>query len=333
MRGLFLSYSIIHFLVDFFVMGFAISVRNTGITDSILITILYNAIVFGLELPLGILVNRFDKRSLLAGAGCLIVVPGIFLGSYCNICYIVGMLIACLGSSLFHVSCGSHILDKKESKGFDLGMFISAGAVAVYLGQQFGAFGISAVGMWIMLASGIYLMVVPFPYQVTTTERPKAEGTELIIFGCVMLFLVKGFLDLMSVFSWKADFSWGLACAVAIFAGQFVGAVLIDKFGLRKTGLTGTLIACILSVFAGFVPVLGIIMFFFMVFMMPVGIMSLNRYINGSMAFGLVKCMIFLGCMVFIFIGGNNSIVFSVLSGLMVPLVYLSTRESPNKNF
>ncbi len=125
-------YSAGHFWVD---LSCALLLFGTlrSDPDLDLYLMIYNFCAFALQMPLGLLTDRLNRNGAVAAAGCMIVAA-----AYLSSVPLVTVVTAGAGNALFHLGGGVDVLNVSEIKASALGVFISPGAVGVFLGSFWG---------------------------------------------------------------------------------------------------------------------------------------------------------------------------------------------------
>ena len=124
--------SILHCCVD------ACSVTVFAVAEqSMAAGLLYNALAFAMQLPMGMFLDRrpVPLRLCLAVSGALLLGGVVLLVVGCNA---GAVSVACLGNALFHVSAGKHLLETRDGASGPQGLFISTGALGLTAGLKFG---------------------------------------------------------------------------------------------------------------------------------------------------------------------------------------------------
>ena len=126
-------YGVLHFLVDFCCAFFIFRMMQEA-PALYLYFFIYNFCAFALQMPVGLLADRFHKNSLTAISGCILtaVVPlfyGVLQGETAVFAMdISAVVLIGLGNCLFHVGGGIEILRIGKDKLWPLGIFVSPGA-------------------------------------------------------------------------------------------------------------------------------------------------------------------------------------------------------------
>ena len=133
-------YSVIHFIVD---LACAILCANLvtyklGQDANLFVAIiLYNFFAFAMQLPIGIIADKVNKNAICSAIGCLLVASSFGFFDY----GIIACAIAGLGNAMFHVGGGIDVLNISNEKAMPSGIFVSTGAMGIFLGTKFAALG------------------------------------------------------------------------------------------------------------------------------------------------------------------------------------------------
>ena len=125
------AYAVAHFLVDFS-CAFLMFRHVAGTPDGYFCVLLYNFCAFAVQMPLGLLADKWNRNILFALAGCLLV--GLAYGLVQI--PVAAVIVVGLGNALFHVGGGLDVLNVSEKKLGALGVFVSPGALGIYYGTD-----------------------------------------------------------------------------------------------------------------------------------------------------------------------------------------------------
>ncbi len=283
-----------HFCVDFACAFLCMGYAEDNIQFYLLV---YNFCAFALQMPLGLLVDRFGRQMKVAGVGVALTAIALLFPSD----PLVGVIIAGVGNALFHVGGGVYVLRGCESKCAPLGEFVAPGALGLFFGgyaaDEF--YYIHPLVMLILLVfSSVFLFTktedTAKPTAVVLQPLPKKAGPALVLlFLVVVLRSAAGF---QFTFSWKTG-STALLFAFAVMMGKELGGVLSDRFGMMKTSLVSLLVGGVLFVFSGNSAVCGILAVLCFNCTMPVTLFAAYKIVRGlpGFSFGLLTFALFLG--------------------------------------
>ena len=133
-------YSLAHFWVDLSCALLAFRSLSAS-PDFALCLLLYNFCAFALQMPLGLLADRLDRNGAAAAAGCALVAL-----AYAVPLPLAAAVTAGVGNALFHLGGGIDTLNTGLRRSAALGIFVSPGAVGLFLGTLWGRG--DAVSLW-----------------------------------------------------------------------------------------------------------------------------------------------------------------------------------------
>lgn len=289
--------SLAHFCVDLCSAALFFGRLDQGI-DWWLYMVLYNGCAFALQFPMGLLADRLDRDLPFAAAGCALVAGSFFLtGSP-----LLSALLCGIGNGMFHVGGGLEVLSASD-RAAPLGVFVSPGAVGLYLGTVWASFLMGWV--WTLPAlMGLMGLLILLP--------GKGKGSPISHNAPLSLALPKGgMLPLLCLFLVVAlrsrlsgdAFSAGLQDVPGVLpvlclaSGKAAGGFLGDGLGLRRTAALSLGAAAILLLFpADWTSLLGMFLFNMT---MPLTLLAAARLLPGAKgcAFGLLTLALFVGMM------------------------------------
>ena len=265
--------------------------------------VLYNAFAFMFQLPLGILADRMNRNMLFAAVGCVLVASAFLLIKS----PVLAAVAAGVGNGAFHVGGGVEVLSRSPEKAGPLGVFVSPGAIGLFLGKVFAG----ALALWpavLMLVCAAALLLLG------RGERGYVSGNAPVSFGVprggvfalVLLFLVvvlRSYLGFTPAFGTGELLSGlppllsGLIPVLCLAFGKAAGGFAADAFGARLTAVV-SLGVCALLLFLPITPVFALIALFLFNMTMPITLHAAARLLSGLKggAFGLLTFALFLGC-------------------------------------
>ncbi len=298
------AYACGHFWIDFSCALLLFSWLR-GSQDWLMAMLLYNFCAFALQMPIGLLADRLNRNSTLAAAGCVLVFGGwLFLRAP-----LAAVILAGIGNACYHVGGGVDVLNTCEEEISPLGIFVSPGAMGIFLGTLWGQS--RAVSMWIPLTGLVlFASVIPLldiyhnrslrsrnqPLSLTLST-PGGKSAALVLVSCFLAVLLQSYLSLSLSFPWKAG---GLAvwAAIAVVLGKTLGGFLGDRLGANKT-TAGTIgLSAVLFLASGYaIPGIGAIFLFHC--SVPLLFWYAARLLPQAkgFSFGLLKFALFLGAL------------------------------------
>ena len=290
-------YSLAHFWMD---LSCALLVFRTlsGEADFALCLLLYNFCAFALQMPLGLLADRLDRNGVAAASGCVLTalaywIPGPVLAA----------VTAGVGNALFHLGGGIDVLNKSRDRAWALGVFVSPGALGLYLGTLWGRG--DAPGVWAgpaglaLLSTGILWLCRRASGSLRSGNAPvdlaapRGYGTLPPLFLVVVL---RSYMGMNQAFPWKSEGRWALLLTLALVLGKTAGGFAMDRLGAQKASAGSLGLAAALYL-ASALPLPGTLAVFLFNMTMPVTLWAAARAVPGAkgFTFGLLTFALFLG--------------------------------------
>lgn len=307
-------YSVIHFIVDFacaiLVSNLVTQKMGAGINLFIAI-IIYNFCGFAMQLPIGILADKINKNAICSAIGCILVIAGFALSNF----GIVACFIAGIGNAMFHVGGGIDVLNISEKKAALSGIFVSTGAMGIFLGGKFVTIGIEKYYIVILLLLISTLLLLWLYKQIKDDVKnenavmPQIDFNKMIAIICLTVtVIIRGYVGLILAFEWKSNFILALISVLAVVFGKMLGGIIGDKIGFTKISVISLLVSACLFIFAFNNSTLGILAILFFNMTMPITLTALSNILpnNKGMAFGLLTVALFIGAVPIFFRYSNT---------------------------
>lgn len=298
-----LIYSVIHFIVD---LACAILVTNyisqkMGTSINLFIgMIVYNFFAFAMQLPIGIIADKVNKNALCSAIGCLLVATSFGFSDF----GILACFIAGIGNAMFHVGGGIDVLNISNKKATLSGIFVSTGAMGIFLGEKSNTIGFNKyylVVIILILSAILLLWLYNQIKEKVSNEKviiPKINSNEMIAIICLILTVcIRGYVGLILAFEWKSKFILAVISICAVVFGKMLGGIIGDKIGFKKISLISLIISAVCFIFAFNNSILGILAILFFNMTMPITLTALSNILNNNkgMAFGLLTFALFIG--------------------------------------
>ncbi len=278
-------YAMTHFWMD---LSCAFLVFRTlmGAEDFALCLLLYNFCAFALQMPFGLLADRFDRNGIVAAAGCLLTSAACL-----SPVPILTTVMAGVGNALFHLGGGIDTLNVSEKKAAALGVFVSPGALGLFVGTLWGkgenpALWLVPVVLLILGGSILLLSRKTFggwrsgnvPLDL---DSPVGYGELLPLFLVVVL---RSYMGMNQSFPWKGTGNWVVILTIALVLGKTAGGFLMDRLGPRRAAFWTLFPAAALYVFSD-VPILGTLAVFLFNMTMPITLWAVAKVLPGAKGF------------------------------------------------
>lgn len=206
-----------------------------------------------------------------------------------------------LGNGLFHIGGGLDILDRCSERAAPLGLFVSPGALGVFLGTMLGKvhfYPLSVLTILLLAALSILCCVRKHRFVVASFSLPHRT----VLLPATLLFCVvvlRSFGGTAAQFPWKTGiYAWFFVFAVV--AGKALGGILADRFGSVRVSAVSLLAASICFLFGSY-AIMGLLALLMFNMTMPITLLSLSRKMPGTkgFSFGLLTFALFLGFLPF----------------------------------
>lgn len=296
-------YSIIHFIVD---LACCILVANLvtqkmGQTVNLFVAIiLYNFFAFAMQLPIGIIADKVNKNAICSAIGCLIVAIAFAFSNF----GIIACVVAGIGNAMFHVGGGIDVLNISDKKATLSGIFVSTGAMGIFLGSKSLSVGFDKYYIIIvsLIISALLLIWLydQIKGKVNNKEMiiPSLTSNEIIAIICLIITVcIRSYVGMILAFSWKSNFVLALISIFAVVFGKMLGGIIGDRIGFIKISVISLTVSAIGFVFAFNNAFIGILAILFFNMTMPITLTALSNILdnNKGMAFGLLTVALFIG--------------------------------------
>lgn len=331
-------YSLIHFIVD---LSCCILVTNLvtqkmGQTVNLFIAIiLYNFFAFAVQLPIGVIVDRVNKNAICSAIGCILVAIAFAFSNF----GVIACIIAGIGNAMFHVGGGIDVLNISDKKATLSGIFVSTGAMGIFLGAKslssgFDKFYIVILSL-VLSALLLVWLYTQIKDKVINEEMiiPKLCTNEIIAIMCLIFTVcIRSYVGMILAFSWKSNFVLALISIFAVVFGKMLGGIIGDKIGFMKISVISLSVSAISFIFAFNNPICGILAILFFNMTMPITLTALSNILNNNkgMAFGLLTLALFIGSVPKFF--GLGQAIFSpvglfIITAISTVVLYVGIRK------
>ncbi len=295
-------YSVGHFFVDLACAFLMFSLRDDG--DARLIQIiLYNFFAFAVQMPAGFIADRLNRNGAVAAVGIGLTFFAFLLTPIPMICVIV----LGLGNCLYHVGGGTDVLGFDEKKQWMLGVFVSPGAMGLFIGTLLAKSKVISVlyGGPIMLAISVAIVLgLHLTYSLRAPSgnicKPVKPAGKLKALAVVCLFLVvilRSYVGVTLYTPWKNGILLSTLAVLGLALGKAAGGFLADRFGAVRTSVVSLALCSIMFMFSGN-AMCGILAIFLFNMTMPLTLFAMAGLFPSSrgFAFGCLTFALFLGC-------------------------------------
>ena len=310
-------YALSHFAVD---LGCAYAVFS-GSSAGYFGYLIYNFFAFAVQMPLGLLADRFGRNRWFAVSGVILVglvccLPGFGMG---------WIALLGLGNALFHIGGGLDVLNLSGHRAAPLGVFVSPGAFGLFLGTLWGNQAGSRWPVLLLLTICTLLMLwMPGKKQLPANAPLSLPGIRLLPWAALLFLVVvlRSYGGMLADFSWKTGV-WSWISVAAVVLGKTCGGFLSDKLHPIPASFGSLILAAAMFCLSD-IPFCGVLALFFFNMTMPITLFALAQAMPGckGFSFGLLTFALFLGFLPAWFgapaIGGLTMALVSLVSLLLL---------------
>jgi FSR family fosmidomycin resistance protein-like MFS transporter len=219
----------------------------------------YDWLAFGLQFPLGLLVDRLRlaRLSMIVGVAmaALVLAPG-------PIPPLATMIAAGVGNALFHLGAGGLVLRSAGGRAAPAGVFVAPGALGLGLGLWMGRTGRgSTFPIYVALAFAVIALITldkPAPPEDDLKSAPSGAGAQpALLPWLILLMLLLASVGVRSFVGFGACFQCpgGLAVVIGLpaagFLGKLAGGFVADRLGWLRVSAGALLLSLPLIAFSG----------------------------------------------------------------------------------
>ncbi len=292
-------YSLGHFLVDFACAFVMFSLPG----ERLIAFILYNFCAFALQMPAGLVADKCNRNSAVAAVGLAVTCMSFLCTPWPLLCATV----AGVGNCLYHVGGGVDVLGFSSQKQWMLGVFVSPGALGLFLGTFFAnhallsrlSGGMVAAVLSLAVVVGLYLLS---PFRISSANAPfslKMTGRAPILAILCLFFVVvlRSYVGITLYTPWKNGLLLSILAVLGLALGKTAGGILADKFGALPTTLATLGLSSLFFLFSEN-AVFGLLAIFCFNMSMPLTLFALAQVFPGAkgFAFGCLTFALFVGC-------------------------------------
>ena len=297
-----ITYTLLHFFVDFttiFLVARIIIGPQTKLVNRGDVIIIYNLLAFAGQLPIGMISDVINKNRTVTAIGCALAALSYPIS---QLSPWLACIFAALGNGAFHIGAGSEVLKISMPKAGLSGLFVSGGALGVWLAYKIQSPAVIFICPFITGIAAILLFISGRKQQSNTdTFQIRYRKPSLAVMTAVICFMltivIRSLLGTVMDFSWKSVPAFSLAFVLAVALGKAMGGFLADKFGKTVTAAVSLSISLIAFIFAFRVPIAGIIAVLCFNMTMPLTLTAIASICNrkNGFAFGLTTFALAIG--------------------------------------
>ena len=252
-------YGVIHALVDAACVAAVVRASrgsNVGDLGAFWTVASYDLLAFGLQFPLGLVVDRLRlaRLSMIVGAAMAAAVldPG-------PIPPLATMIAAGVGNALFHLGAGGLVLRSAGGRAAPAGVFVAPGALGLGLGLWMGRTGRgSTFPIYVALAFAVIALVTLDKPAADERNAPSGAAAQPAVVPWLILLMlllvsvaVRSFVGFGACFQCPGGLAVAIGLPVAAFLGKLVGGMVADRLGWLRASIGALLLSLPLIAFSG----------------------------------------------------------------------------------
>lgn len=280
--------------------------RGAKVGDAPTLFLLYLVLAFGLQGPIGYLLDRTPYARSAAWVGAVVTAAGALL---LPVNPILAVLVVGVGNSLYHLGAGTVALQMDPGRARSIGIFVSTGAIGVTIGVLMAATPTAPVwplsALLVVLCAGLWpLQRAPHP-AVEMPSPPRVVRPLLVLASLLLMYaiLIRSLVQLSVGFPWRVGLSsgwalaatWGLTAVVVL--GKALGGVIADRFGWAQVSAVALVASVPLMLLGRGDPTLSLAGVLLFNVPMAVTLVAIARALprHPATAFGLTPTALFFG--------------------------------------
>lgn len=285
------AYSATHFAVDLCCAMLVLPAARAA-SDKAMALLIYNFCAFAMQLPIGVLADRYGGGRYFSAIGCLMVALGGLLPSPMLTAVVCG-----LGNAAFHIGGGADVMAVTEGAKY-LGIYVSPGAMGIFLGALASRAGrsLAAFAACLMLACAAAIMALCREGAGPgSPELPRGREQWLRLMSLLAVVTLRSYGGVIMSFPWRAG-AWAWIAALCVVGGKCIGGFASDRFGEVRSATVTLSAAAIALIFSAF-PLPGALGLLLFNMSMPVTLYAARDILREgrATAFGLLTLGLFLG--------------------------------------
>ena len=304
------AYAFSHFVVDLAsvttVLGLvAPHLASRGPRHVALAILAYDLVAFCCQLPLGALLDVWGRRRSPAAAmaSFALVACGVSAGWAGGLTTgAAAVTLVALGNALFHCVGGVEVLGESDGRAAPSGVFISTGALGVFLGGQaaFGTWpGTPVLLVALLVASAAFVLWVPAANVSGGLYLALSPGGRLAAILLSVTVALRSYAGMVMSFPWKAQLILALLAVVAVAAGKATGGYASDALGAPIASAVSLGGAAVLFLFSWASVTAGLVATFLFNFTMAITLSALAELFPRAhgLAFGIASFALAMGAL------------------------------------
>ncbi len=283
-----IGYSIIHGIIDLCAVTIVLyiaTLHKLNVHETFGFILIYSVLAFGLQPMFGLLIDKLHTTKESSIIGGFLILSSFFVLNF----PLLVVILAGIGSALFHVGGGSISLNITPKKATPPGIFAAPGVLGLVTAMIIGTYNDLILWPFILLLiiSCVFMILSKIPHINYNKISIKSHINyfELIIVLLLFFVAVRSIYGLGTVFMWQDNFVLLYILTLAVVTGKIIGGITADKFGWMKVAAITLFISIPLITFFSTIPVLAVIGTFLFSITMPLPVTALSNMLPGRSAF------------------------------------------------
>ncbi len=290
-----------HFLVDFTCAYLMLTLVMQHSEVTLPALLIYNFCAFALQMPCGLLADGLNRNALIAVTGLALTLISFALFPVPLLC----AAILGVGNCLYHVGGGVDVLHFSDTQHRMLGIYISPGAIGLFLGGLLAERGILSLPLGFLCIAVVAVLLVlglNFTYslgrkstQPPVSIRPVGRWPYLAAIALFLVVVLRSYAGLTQTYVWKTGV-WVPLAVVGLALGKVIGGFLADALGAMRASLITLSLSTILCFFSAN-PICGLLTILLFNMTMPLTLFAMAQLFPAArgFAFGTLTFALFIG--------------------------------------
>ncbi len=246
----------------------------------------YNALAFGLQPVVGLILDTYNVPRRAAAIGLFLSALSLTLTWFS---LTGGILLAGLGSAIFHAGGGSVALTSTPNRAAGPGVFTAFGVIGLAIGSQLGFYySVTTIVAFVLTLITLAALLWFFPIAQIVSSRPDPVSSgmkiELFAFALVLAVALRSIVwtGIQSSAAGYSQMAFFIALAAGL--GKLFGGFAADRFGWLRYAISAVLSSALLLAFRADTLWLLLAGVFFLQSVTPLSLAALGRWMPASPA-------------------------------------------------
>ncbi len=296
----------------------------------------YNLLAFVTQSPIGILIDKYNAPKLFLSVSAVFL----FLGYALSGIALLSVAFIGLGNSTFHVAGGKHVTDKSGNDISHLGIFVSTGALGLFLGQRLSSFvPLVYIFFSIITVCTVLMIFADSDGNKTCDAEYKSaskSGAKIALLAVVGVVFIRSFVGKIVAGGFNMTEYVLLAIAIATSLGKAMGGICAKLFGINLTAALSMSVAAVCLTLGANNPIMFVIGVFAFNFSMPITLYFANVILKGNEGFAFGTLAAFLTPGYLLALSFSYSLLFKMITAMLcllsITAIILISRGMKIKN-